>query len=201
MIFVINQENPQKRLIDKAVEILVQGGVIVYPTDTVYAYGCDINDKRAVERIYRLKKIDKRKPLSFIFPDISKINSYVRNISDTAFKIMKKATPGPYTFIYNASRLVPNIVITRQKTIGVRIPDNNIALELVRKLERPILSASINTGDSEYIFDPQELEKFIRNEVDLIIDGGPIVPEPSTVVDFTGNIPEIIREGKGEIFF
>lgn len=201
MIFVINQENPQKRLIDKAVEILVQGGVIVYPTDTVYAYGCDINDKRAVERIYRLKKIDKRKPLSFIFPDISKINSYVRNISDTAFKIMKKATPGPYTFIYNASRLVPNIVITRQKTIGVRIPDNNIALELVRKLERPILSASINTSDNEYIFDPQELEKFIRNEVDLIIDGGPIVPEPSTVVDFTGNIPEIIREGKGEIFF
>ncbi len=201
MIFVINQENPQKRLIDKAVEILVQGGVIVYPTDTVYAYGCDINDKRAVERIYRLKKIDKRKPLSFIFPDISSINDYVRNISDTAFKIMKKATPGPYTFIYNASRLVPNIVITKQKTIGVRIPDNNIALELVRKLERPILSASISTSKGEYIFYPQEMEKFVRNEVDLIIDGGPIVPEPSTVVDFTGNRPEIIREGKGEVFF
>jgi tRNA threonylcarbamoyl adenosine modification protein (Sua5/YciO/YrdC/YwlC family) len=201
MIFVINRENPQKRLIDKAVEILVQGGVIVYPTDTVYAFGCDMNDKRAVERIYRLKKIDRKKPLSFIFPDISSINDYVRNISDTAFKIMKKATPGPYTFIYNASKLVPNIVTTKQKTIGVRIPGNAIALDLVRKLERPVLSASINTGEGEYIFDPQEIGKTVRNEVDLIIDGGPIVPEPSTVVDFTGNRPEIIREGKGEIFF
>jgi tRNA threonylcarbamoyl adenosine modification protein (Sua5/YciO/YrdC/YwlC family) len=201
MIFVINQENPQKRLIDKAAEILVQGGVIVYPTGTVYAYGCDINDKRAVERIYRIKKIDKKKPLSFIFPDISSINDYVRNISDTAFKIMKKATPGPYTFIFNASRMVPNIVITKQKTIGVRIPDNNIALDLVRKLKRPILSASINTSEGEYLFDPCEMEKIKRNEVDLIIDGGPIVPEPSTIVDFTGNKPEIIREGKGEIFF
>lgn len=201
MIFVVNQDNPQKRLIDKAVEILIQGGVIVYPTDTVYAYGCDIKDKRAVERIYRLKKIDRKKPLSFIFPDISSINDYVRNISDTAFKIMKKATPGAYTFIFNASRMVPNIMITKQKTIGVRIPDNNISLDLVRTLKRPILTASINTSVGEYIFDPREMEKFIRNEVDLIIDGGQIVPEPSTVVDFTGNIPEIIREGKGDIFF
>ncbi len=201
MIFVINEENPQKRLINKAKDILVQGGIIVYPTDTVYAYGCDINDKRAIERIYRIKKIDKKKPLSFIFKDISSINDYVRNISDHAFKIMKKAFPGPYTFIFRASKLVPNIVITNQKTIGVRIPDNNIARELVTSLQRPIMSASVNTLAGEYIIDPRELEKVYRNEIDLVIDSGPIVPDPSTVVDFTEDNPVIIRNGKGEIFF
>lgn len=201
MVFVINPDNPQKRLINKARDILVQGGVIVYPTDTVYAYGCDINDKRAIEKIYRIKKIDKKKPLSFIFQDISSINDYVRNISDRAYKIMKKAFPGPYTFIFNASKLVPNIVITNQKTIGVRIPDNNIALDLVRALERPILSASINTLTGEYIFDPRMIDHVDRNMIDLVIDAGPITPDPSTVVDFTDGTPRIIRQGKGEIFF
>lgn len=201
MIFVINPDNPQKRLITKARDILVQGGVIVYPTDTVYAYGCDINDKRAIEKIYRIKKIDKKKPLSFIFQDISSINDYVRNISDRAYKIMKKAFPGPYTFIFNASKLVPNIVITNQKTIGVRIPDNNIALDLVRALERPILSASINTPSGEYIFDPRAIDHVDRNLIDLVIDAGPIKPDPSTVVDFTDGTPRVIRQGKGEIFF
>jgi len=201
MIFVINPDNPQKRLISKARDILVQGGVIVYPTDTVYAYGCDINDKRAIERIYKIKRIDKKKPLSFIFQDISSINDYVKNISDKAYKIMKKAFPGPYTFIFNASKLVPNIVTTNQKTIGVRIPKNNIALDLVRALERPILSASINTLSGEYIHDPKMIEKVHRNMVDLVIDAGPISPNPSTVVDFTDGNPLVIREGKGEIFF
>ena len=201
MVFVINPDNPQKRLINKARDILVQGGVIVYPTDTVYAYGCDINDKRAIEKIYRIKKIDKKKPLSFIFQDISSINDYVRNISDRAYKIMKKAFPGPYTFIFNASKLVPNIVITNQKTIGVRIPDNNIALDLVRALERPILSASINTLTGEYIFDPRMIDHVDRNMIDLVIDAGPITPDPSTVVDFTDGTPRVIRQGKGEIFF
>lgn len=201
MIFVINEQNPQARLIGKAKEILDQGGVIVFPTDTVYAYGCDIKDKRAIEKIYRLKKMDRKKPLSFIFPDISSANDYVRNISTGAFKIMKKAFPGPYTFIFHASKLVPKIVVTNQKTIGVRIPDNNIALDLVKALGRPILATSVYTATGEYIVDPHDIEKVSRNDVDLVIDAGPKVSIPSTVVDFTGDSLNVIREGKGELFF
>jgi tRNA threonylcarbamoyl adenosine modification protein (Sua5/YciO/YrdC/YwlC family) len=201
MIFVIHEQNPQKRLIDKAVEILKQGGVIIFPTDTVYAYGCDITDKRAIEKIYWIKQIGRNKPLSFIFSDISEISDYVRNISDRAFKIMKKALPGPYTLIFKATKLVPKIAITNQKTIGVRIPNNNIALELVRTLGRPIMCASVNTVSGEYIVEPRDLEAIYRNEVDLVIDAGPKISEPSTVVDLTEGIPEILREGKGEIFF
>ncbi|HOK01262.1 MAG TPA: L-threonylcarbamoyladenylate synthase [Spirochaetota bacterium] len=201
MIFVINEKNPQQRLIQKVKECLEDGGIIVFPTDTVYAYGCDIKDKRAIERIYRLKKLDKRKPLSFIFTDISEIADYVRNVSDDAFKIMKKAFPGPYTFIFKASKLVPKIVMTNQKTIGVRIPDNNIALDIVRALGRPILATSVFTLSGEYLIDPRELEKVYRNEVDIVIDAGPKIAEPSTVVDFSEDSIEIIREGKGKIFF
>lgn len=201
MIFVINEQNPQKRLIDKAVEVLREGGVIVYPTDTVYAYGCDINDKRAIEKIYWIKKIGRNKPLSFIFSDISEISDYVRNISDRAFKIMKRAFPGPYTLIFKATKLVPKVAITNQKTIGVRIPDDKIAMALVRALGRPIMSASVNTANGEYIVEPKDLEKIFRNEVDLVIDAGPKISEPSTIIDLTEGSPVVIREGKGEIFF
>lgn len=201
MIFVINEKNPQARLINKTKDVLEEGGVIIFPTDTVYAYGCDIKDKRAIERIYRLKKMDKKKPLSFIFTDISEISEYVRNVSDDAFKIMKKAFPGPYTFIFKASKLVPKIVVTNQKTIGVRIPDNNIALDIVRALGRPILATSVFNMSGEYLIDPRELEKVFRNEVDLVIDAGPKPAEPSTVIDLSEDIIEVIREGKGEIFF
>ena len=201
MIFIINEQNPQKRLIDKAVEVLREGGVIIYPTDTVYAYGCDINDKRAIEKIYWIKKIGRNKPLSFIFSDISEISDYVRNISDRAFKIMKRAFPGPYTLIFKATKLVPKVAITNQKTIGVRIPDDRIALALVRTLGRPIMSASVNTANGEYIVEPKDLEKIYRNEVDLVIDAGPKISEPSTIIDLTEGVPVIIREGKGEIFF
>ncbi len=201
MIFVINEQNPQKRLIDKAVEIVRQGGVIIYPTDTVYAYGCDINDKRAIEKIYWIKRIGRNKPLSFIFSDISEVSEYTKNMSDRAFKIMKKAFPGPYTLIFRATKLVPKVAITNQKTIGVRIPDNRIALELVRTLGRPIISASVNTAGGDYIVEPKDLEKIYRNEVDLVIDAGPKESAPSTVVDCTEDEPVIIRAGKGEIFF
>ena len=201
MIFVINEQNPQQRLIRKAKEILEHGGVIIYPTDTVYAYGCDALDKRAIERIYRIKRIAKNKPLSFIFSEIGGIHEYVRNISDDAFKIMKKAFPGPYTFIFKASKMVPRIAITNQKTIGIRIPDNNVARELVREMGRPIISASVSTGSGEYIVEPDDLEKVYRNEVDLVIDCGPKISNPSTIVDFSNGGMRIVRRGKGELFF
>lgn len=201
MIFVINEQNPQARLINKTKEILEEGGVIVFPTDTVYAYGCDIKDKRAIERIYRLKKMDKHKPLSFIFTEISEINDYARNISDDAYKIMKKAFPGPYTFIFKASKLVPKVVVTNQKTVGVRIPANNIAIEIVKALGRPLLATSVSNPNGNYIVEPKDLEKIYRNEVDLVIDCGPKISSPSTVVDMSEDIFRVIREGKGEIFF
>jgi tRNA threonylcarbamoyl adenosine modification protein (Sua5/YciO/YrdC/YwlC family) len=201
MIFVINEQNPQPRLINKTVEILNEGGVIVFPTDTVYAYGCDIKDKRAIERIYHLKKMEKHKPLSFIFTSISDINDYARNISDDAYKIMKKAFPGPYTFIFKASKLVPSVVATKQKTVGVRIPDNNIAIEIVKGLGRPLLATSVSNHDGNYILEPKDLEKRYRNEVDLVIDCGPKISSPSTVVDMSEDTFRVIREGKGEIFF
>ncbi len=201
MIFVINEKNPQSRLIKKTIEILEEGGVIVFPTDTVYAYGCDYKDKRAIERIYRLKKMEKHKPLSFIFTEISEMNDYARNISDDAYKIMKKALPGPYTFIFKASKLVPRIVQTNQKTVGVRIPDNNIAIEIVKELGRPLLATSVSNISGEYIVEPKDLEKIYRNEVDLVIDCGPKESSPSTIIDMTEDTFRIIREGKGEIFF
>ena len=200
-VFEINEQNPQKRLIDKAVEVLQKGGVIVYPTDTVYAYGCDISIKNAIERIYSIKKIPKNKPLSFIFSNISSMHEYVRNVSDPAFKIMKRAFPGPYTFIFKASKLVPKIAITNQKTIGVRIPDNNIALALVAALGRPLLSAGVSTEEGSYIIEPSDLEKRHKNEVDIIIDCGPKISEPSTIIDFSDDDMKIIRHGKGELFF
>ena len=201
MIFVINEQNPQLRLINKAKEVLEDGGVIIFPTDTVYAYGCDIRDKHAIERIYRLKKMDKHKPLSFIFTEISEINDYARNISNEAYKIMKKAFPGPYTFIFNASKLVPKFVVTNQKTLGVRIPDNNIAINLVKALGRPILATSVSDLNGEYILEPSDLEKRYKNEVDLVIDCGPKISSPSTIVDMTEDKFRVIREGKGELFF
>ncbi len=201
MIFIINEDNPQKRFIEKTRAVLEDGGIIIFPTDTVYAYGCDIKDKRAIERIYRLKKMDRKKPISFIFSSLSEISSYARNISDESFKIMKKALPGPYTFILNASKLVPGIVVTNQKTLGVRIPDHNIPLELVRSLGRPILATSINTSEGEYLINPGDLEKVYRNDVDLVLDAGPKVSSPSTVIDMSKGRIDIVREGKGELFF
>lgn len=201
MIFLINEQNPQKRLINKTKEIIESGGVIMYPTDTVYAYGCDIKDKKAIERIYRIKKIDNKKPLSFIFPEISWISEYVRNVSDHAFKIMKKTLPGPYTYIFHASKQIPKMALTTRKTIGVRIPDNKIPIELTKSLGRPIISASVNTKEGEYIIEPEHLDKEFSNEVDLIIDAGPKVSEPSTIIDFTGDEPLLIREGKGPVNF
>ncbi len=200
-IFEIHEKNPQRRLIEKTIEILRKGGVMIYPTDTVYAYGCDIMQKNSIERIYSIKKIPKNKPLSFIFSDISQLHAYVRNVSDQAFKIMKKVFPGPYTFIFKASKTVPKIAITNQKTIGVRIPDNIIALELVNALERPILSSGVNLEDGSYVIDPMLIDTHIRNEVDIIINCGPKLSEPSTIIDFSEVEPRVIRQGKGEIFF
>ncbi len=198
MIIKINPDNPQKRLIKKVVDVLQKGGVIGYPTDTIYGLGCDIFKPEAIGRIHRIKKIDKKKPLSFICADLKDISNYAF-VSDYAYRIMRRLLPGPYTFILKATKLVPKLVMTKQKTVGIRIPDNNICLALVKELGHPIISTSIYKTEEELYNDPHEIEERFGRELDLVIDGGIIVAEHSTIVDLTEDFPKVIRKGKGDI--
>lgn len=198
MIIKINTENPQKRLIKKVVEVLQNGGIIGYPTDTIYGLGCDIFKPEAIGKIHRIKKIDRKKPLSFICADLKDISHYAF-VSDYAYRIMKRLIPGPYTFILNATKLVPKIVMTKQRTVGIRIPDNKICLVLVKELGHPIISTSIYKSDEELYNDPYEIEERFGKEIDLIIDGGVIVAEHSTIIDLTEDFPKIVRKGKGDV--
>ncbi len=198
MIIKINPDNPQKRLIKKVVDVLQKGGVIGYPTDTIYGLGCDIFKPEAIGRIHRIKKIDRKKPLSFICADLKDISNYAF-VSDYAYRIMRRLLPGPYTFILKATKLVPKLVMTKQKTVGIRIPDNNICLALVKELGHPIISTSIYKTEEELYNDPHEIEERFGRELDLVIDGGIIVAEHSTIVDLTEDFPKVIRKGKGDI--
>ena len=201
MFIEVDEKYVKARVVVQAAEILRKGGVIIYPTDTVYAYACDIRCKSAIEKIYSIKKIDRKKPLSFVFSDISMMSSYVKNMPDAAFKVMRKVLPGPYTFIFNASKLLPDIVLTKQKTIGVRIPDSLYALEIVKELGVPFLSAGLDVDEGEFETDPRNLPKHIINQVDIILDCGSKRAEISTMVDFSGDEAVVLREGKGSTDF
>ncbi|MEO0731206.1 MAG: L-threonylcarbamoyladenylate synthase [Bacteroidota bacterium] len=200
MLVSINTQNPQGRLIDRMVAILEDGGVIIYPTDTVYGIGCDITNKNAVERVARLRGLDPTKAMfSFICQDISQVTDYSKTISNDVFRVMKHNLPGPFTFILNSNNRTPKILKNRKETIGVRIIDNNIVDALVRGLGRPILTASLKTGDDvvEYYTDPQEIYDKYGKQVDAVIDGGVGGNVPSTVIICTGDEPELYREGAG----
>jgi tRNA threonylcarbamoyl adenosine modification protein (Sua5/YciO/YrdC/YwlC family) len=200
MIININPKNPQRRLIRKVVEILEKGGVIGYPTDTIYGVGCDLFNPEAIRKVHRLKKLDGKKPLSFICSDLKDISRYAY-VSNYAYKTMKRLLPGPYTFILEATKLVPKIAMTKQKTVGIRIPDNKICLSLVRELGHPIISTSVYKPDEGLYNDPTEIEERFGKQLDLVIDGGVIVAEHSSIVDLTGEFPRVIREGKGDVTF
>ncbi len=198
MIITINPKNPQKRLIRKVVDHLEQGGIIGYPTDTIYGLGCDLFNPEAIEKIRRLKKVDGKKPLSFICSDLKDISRYAY-VSNYAYKIMKRLLPGAYTFILKATKLVPKIAQTKQKTVGIRIPDNKICLALVKELGHPIVSTSVSkTGEGLYN-DPAEIEERFGKQIDLVIDGGVIVAEHSSMIDLTDDFPKVIRVGKGDV--
>jgi tRNA threonylcarbamoyl adenosine modification protein (Sua5/YciO/YrdC/YwlC family) len=202
LLLKIHPENPPLSKILIAVEIIRKGGLIIYPTDTVYAIGCDIHNQKAVERVCRLKNIQPGKiNLSFICQDLSHISEYTKALPTTVFKVMKKALPGPYTFILNANNKVPDILHTKKKTIGIRVPDNKIILNILKELGNPILSTSIKNEDEilEYTTDPDEIYLRYQKTVDVIIDGGYGGNEASTIIDCTGNEIEIIREGKGSL--
>jgi tRNA threonylcarbamoyl adenosine modification protein (Sua5/YciO/YrdC/YwlC family) len=202
LLLKIHPDNPPLNKILTAVEIIRKGGIVIYPTDTVYAIGCDIHNQKAVERVCRLKNIQPGKiNLSFICQDLSHISEYTKALPTQVFKVMKQVLPGPYTFILNASNNVPNILNTKKKTIGIRVPDNKIVQLLLKELGNPILSTSIKNEDEilEYTTDPEEIYERYRNVVDVIIDGGFGGNEASTILDCTGNEIEVIREGKGSI--
>lgn len=203
MLIRIYPENPNPREIDKVVQFLRDGGLIVYPTDTVYGLGCDIFHTKAVEKICRYKGIDVRKAnLSFICYDLSHISEYAKVSNDT-FKLMKKNLPGPFTFILNGNNNLPKL-FRNKKTVGIRIPDNNIIRELVKGLGNPILSTSVHDADDEiqeYFTDPELIHERYENIADVVINAGYGSLEPSTVVDCTGDEPVVVRQGKGELIF
>jgi len=198
MILAINSKNPQLRLVRKVIEVLEKGGVIGYPTDTVYGVGCDLFNQEAIRKIHRLKKMEGKKPLSFICSDLKDISRYA-HVSNYAYKMMKRLLPGPYTFVLTATKLVPKIAMTKQNTVGIRIPDNNICLSLVRELGHPIISTSVYKPDEGLYNDPAEIEERFAKQLDLVIDGGVIVAEHSSIIDLTDEFPNVIRKGKGDV--
>lgn len=195
-------ENPDVRKINQIVDILRNGGIIIYPTDTIYGMGCDLFNKKAIDRLCRIKEIKpKNFNLSFICNDMSNISNYVKNLDTPTFKIMKRALPGPYTFILEASSKVPKIFDGSKKTVGIRIPDNNIPRMITELLGNPIITTSIKDDDQivEYTTDPEQIYDEYQNLVDVVIDGGVGGNVPSTVVDCSGANPEVIRQGLGSI--
>ncbi len=188
----INPDNPQQRLIRRVSEILEDGGVIVYPTDTFYGIGCDLFNKKAIEQIYRLKNRPLTKPFSFVCDSLKEISRYAL-VSNYAYKNMKRLLPGPYTFVLEGTRLVPRIMLTKRKTVGIRVPDNQTCLDIVSTFGRPIISTSAGYDD------PYSIKEAYGSQVDVIIDGGVLSQNPSSVVSLINDQPEIIRQGKGDI--
>ncbi len=200
MLLKIHPQNPQSRLIQQVVECLKNGGVIVYPTDTIYGLGCDISQPKAIEKICRIKGIEPSKAqLSFICKDLSHLSDYTKSIGTPLFRVLKSHLPGPFTFILPASKQVPKILQSKKSTIGLRIPDNKICQDILASLGHPILSASLPDGNVEEFTDPEIIYDIFKEKVDLVIDGGIGGMIPSTIVDCTGDEWEIIRQGEGEL--
>ena len=198
MLFKVNPINPQSRLIQKAVDILIKGGIVVYPTDTHYGIGCDILNKKAIERIYQLKQRNKSKPFSFICSGLKNISHYAK-VSNYAYKTMRRLLPGPYTFILEGSKLVPKIMLTKRKTAGIRVPDHKICLELVEGLGNPIINTSATMPDGSILNDASLIHDIFKNRIDLVIDGDIVPGKPSSVISLINDTPEIIREGAGDV--
>lgn len=194
----IHPQNPEPRKIVKVIEVLNRDGIIIYPTDTVYGIGCDLFNRKAVEKLCQFLQIKpQRLTLSFICNDLSHIADFVKRVETPVFKILKKSLPGPFTYIFEASHNVPKILGAEKKTVGIRVPNHTIPLAIVSLLGHPLISASLKNGVDQYLTDPEEIYKAFHKRVDLVIDGGTGGIEPSTVVDFTSGMPVIVRQGAG----
>jgi len=198
MLIRINRETPQPRLISQVAEILRKGGIIAYPTDTFYGIGCDIMNKKAIEKVYQIKGRNKKQPFSFICSDLKYISDYAK-VSNFAYRNMKRLLPGPYTFILPGSKMVPKIMLTKRKTAGIRVPDNAIALAIALELGNPVLSTSATDPQGEIFEDPSFLHDFMGNRIGAVVDGGPVSGNPSSVVSLIDDMPEIIRYGAGDV--
>ncbi len=198
MIIEIHPEDPQSRYIARVAEGLKDGRVIAYPTDTTYGIGCSIFCKKSIERIYQMKLRDRRKPFSIICSSLSEISHYAR-VSNTAFKYLKRYLPGPYTFVLEATREVPELLLTRQKTVGIRIPDNRICTDLVAALGNPIITTSANLSGEDPVGDPRIIADTFGNQLDFILDGGILATDVSSVVSLINDKPEVLRLGLGDV--
>ncbi len=198
--FQIHPENPQHRLIQQAVDIVRKGGVIAYPTDSAYALGCQLGDKDALERIRRIRHLDAKHNFTLMCKDLSEIATYAK-VSNQAYRSVKAHSPGPYTFILTATNEVPRRILhSKRRTVGIRIPDNAIALALLQELDEPLLSVTLRMPGDEYpLMDPWEIRDLLESQLELVIDGGYCGIEATTVVDLLEEVPRVIREGKGSI--
>jgi len=198
MLIEINNQNPQPRLIAQVADFLKGGGIIAYPTDTYYGIGCDILNKRAIEKIYQLKQRHKENPFSFICSGLKNISDYAK-VSNYAYRTMKRLLPGPYTFVLEGSKLVPKIMLTKRKTAGIRVPDNRICLALVASLGNPIISTSATLPDGSVLHNPSLIHDFFKTRIDVVIDGGPVPGKPSSVISLIDDDPQVIRVGQGDV--
>lgn len=198
MLIKINSVTPQQRLIARVAQVLENGGIIAYPTDTYYGIGCDIMNKRAIQKIYQLRQRNPDKPFSFICSGLKNISLYAK-VTNYAYKTMKRLLPGPYTFILEGSRLVPKIMLTKRKTAGIRVPQNPICLALVEALGHPVISTSAKTPDNRIFDDPSLLHDFFGRRLDMVVDGGLVPGRPSSVISLIGDRPEVLRRGIGDV--
>lgn len=200
MILEINPKHPEPRKIKKIVEVLANGGLIAYPTDTYYGIGCDLLNKSSIEKIYKLKHRSPHQPFSFICSDLKNISEYAQ-VTNYAYKTMKRLLPGPYTFVLEGSRLVPKIMLTKRQTVGIRVPDNPISLAIVQEFGHPIISTSATDPDNNnaVLSTPHEIQDKLGHALDLIVDGGLVSGVPSSVISLIDDMPEVLREGAGDI--
>jgi tRNA threonylcarbamoyl adenosine modification protein (Sua5/YciO/YrdC/YwlC family) len=199
VIVEINPTEPEPWLIARAADQLRAGKLVVIPTDTVYGLTCGITHQDAIRRVYDLKKMDPKKPLSILVADMPTIGRYARGLSTPAFRVLKRVLPGPYTFIFEASQEVPKIMLRKRRTIGIRMPDHAVVRALLAKLNEPLLTTSIRNPDDDFVNDPVEIEERYAGQIDLVLDGGLLLPIPSTIVDLSSGEPVLVREGKGDV--
>jgi len=198
MIITIHADHPQPHQISRVAQCLKNGGVIAYPTDTTYGIGCSIFNKKGIEQIYRMKARERNKPFSFICSSVSEVSQYAR-VNNVAFKYLKKYLPGPYTFVLEATRETPDLLLTRQKTVGIRIPDNRICIDLVLALGNPIITTSANLSGEDPVGDPYAIESTFGSQLDYVIDGDILNTDVSSVISLVGGAPEVLRAGLGDV--